>query len=123
MMKNQSQLRYQSAYLAEQLIVDLLANGAYHWLDEVCLYCPDSSELISKSTLIYLDEYPDEDEVGDDLFSAFVVDNNLELLCSGELFKDVLDNLQHQGAELSVESIIAAANFYLEHDNFISIND
>lgn len=123
MMKNQSQLRYQSAYLAEQFIVDLLANGAYHWLDEICLYSPDSSELISKSTLIYLDEYPDEDEVGDDLFSAFVVDNNLELLCSGELFKDVLDNLQHQGAELSVESIIAAANFYLEHDNFISIND
>lgn len=122
MMKNQSQLCYQSAYLAEQFIVDLLANGPYHWLDEVCLYCPDSSQLISRSTLIYLDEYPDEDEVGDDLFSAFVVDNNLELLCSGELFKDVLDNLQHQGAELSVESIIAAANFYLEHDNFISIN-
>lgn len=123
MMKHQAPLRYQSADLAEQFIVDLLANGPYHWLDEVCLYCLDSSELISKSTLIYLDEYPDEDQVGDDLFSAFVVENNLELLCSGELFKDVLDNLQHQGVELSVDSIIAAANFYLEHDNFISIND
>lgn len=91
-------------------------------LGTFCIYTTNSDVMISETTDIYIDDYPTGDKEGEDLFSDFVIEHNLELLYYGDQFVDVLNNLRTQNIPLTIENIIIAANFWLENDNFFTFN-
>ncbi|CCN84311.1 Conserved hypothetical protein [Vibrio nigripulchritudo SFn27] len=91
-------------------------------LGTFCIYTTNSDVIISERTDVYIDDYPTGDEEGEDLFSDFVIEHNLELLYYGDQFVDVINNLRAQNVPLTIENIIIAANFWLENDNFFTFS-
>ncbi len=91
--------------------------------DDFCLYCEDSDEPLSKDMWCYVDDYPTGDDDGNDVFSDFVVINNLELLYYGEQFVDVLNNVLMQMDNPSVDIMIEALDYYMENDDFLDFDE
>lgn len=106
-------------YSFEEIIQILLASDDISFMDSLCFYTYNADDEISRLTKVFLDDYPDEDDDGDDLFSDFILDNDLELFFYGEQFIDVITNLKGQGKILDIDLIISACNYYLENDSFL----
>ncbi|MBI0472628.1 hypothetical protein EXT68_22485 [Pectobacterium parmentieri] len=90
--------------------------------EDFCLYCENSDEPLSQDTWCYVDEYPTGDDNGNDVFSDFVVNNDLELLYYGEQFTDVINNVLMQEDEPDISIIIEALNYYMENDDFLDFD-
>lgn len=106
--------------LSIEKLIELILNKKYLGDGQYCIYTKDSKVRISRNLVVYIDNYPEEDAGGDDLFSDFVVSNELELYYYGDQFIDVVNNAIHQKPDVTIEQIIEAGNFYLENDNFIT---
>ncbi|AOR62950.1 hypothetical protein [Pectobacterium wasabiae] len=90
--------------------------------EDFCLYCENSDKPLSQDMWCYVDEYPTGDDNGNDVFSDFVVNNDLELLYYGEQFIDVINNVLMQEDEPDIYIIIEALNYYMENDNFLDFD-
>ena len=69
-------------------------------------------------TVIILDVFNDVHEEG---YTQYVLDNNLELAYNGELFVDVVSSYQDYKTEFDVKLLIKALAYYSENDNFMEI--
>jgi hypothetical protein len=130
------ELEYRKAYTLEQVVIAFwrsytgIPSGATqrsfdlviseHTDDIFCLYVEDDLASITKDAVCYLERYPSvvNDE---DVYPQFVLDNALELFYYGEQFEDVIDNLLRQKGNPLIEDFIAALDYYLSNDNFITL--
>lgn len=90
-------------------------------VEEFCLFTEDECENIEQNLNCYLDNYPKIDEMDKEIYSDFVIDNNLKLLMYGDQFEDVIRSILFQKPEASMEEIIQALNHYLENDAFLTL--
>ncbi|WP_285426624.1 MULTISPECIES: hypothetical protein [unclassified Pseudomonas] len=90
-------------------------------MDDLCVYAEEDVGEISQSLACYLDRYP---EIVDDteVHSDFVCNNNLELLYYGQQFKDVVDHVYDQKPSATLGDVIAALNYYMDHDDFLGFD-
>lgn len=67
-----------------------------------------------------MDDYPDVDDNDQEIYTDFIVENNLVMFYSGEQFEDVISNMLSHKMDASIEELIAAINYYREHDAFMT---
>ncbi|WP_225748628.1 MULTISPECIES: hypothetical protein [Eikenella] len=83
------------------------------------LYSADEdSGPLKLTTSCYLSDSPeiiDKKEV----FPKLVLENGLSVLCSGEIFMDVYDDLDDRYPDFTKEQFIAALNYYMDNDDYI----
>lgn len=100
----------------------IIKNGIDNLLDDMdyCIYTTYFVEEASGDTICYLDDYPDVDDNDQEIYTDFIVENNLVMFYSGEQFEDVISNMLSQKMDASIEEFISAINYYREHDDFIT---
>lgn len=100
----------------------IIENGIDNLLDDMdyCIYTTDFVEEASGDMLCYLDDYPDVDDNDQEIYTDFIVENNLVMFYSGEQFEDVISNMLSHKMDASIEELIAAINYYREHDAFMT---
>ncbi|GAB7229130.1 hypothetical protein VrSk94_28190 [Vibrio rotiferianus] len=106
--------------LSIEKLIELILNKKHLGDGQYCIYTKDSEARMSRNLVVYIDNYLEEDAGGGDLFSDFVVSNELELYYYGEQFIDVVNNAIHQKQDATIDELVEAGNFYLENDNFIT---
>lgn len=76
-----------------------------------------NEEILHLNTVCYLDDSL-KIENGEEVYSEFVLQHNLDFICSGDDFTLTYDYLlEHQGS-ISKVIFIEFLNFYLENDTF-----
>jgi hypothetical protein len=86
-----------------------------------CLYtCKDNAKTTT-DLVCYLEQYPDVNDDDEEIYSDFVVENGLRLLCFGDYLEDVIRNALNQKEQPSIEEYIAGLNYYLTNDTFIDL--
>jgi len=101
-------------------VIEGVQSGSVN-IDDLCVYAEEDVDDITLELICYLDEYPTVS--GDvEVFSDFVVSNNLELVYYGQQFKDVVINVLSQKKSASLQEVLSALNYYLENDDFLEVN-
>lgn len=90
-----------------------------HEIYDFCLYGKDDN--LTVDTVCYVDHYPQEENERD-YYSEFVNNNNLQLICSGENFFNVVSLCYEQKEDATVDEIVKCLNHYLEEDDFLDLN-
>lgn len=80
-----------------------------------------SDNPIALDTVCYLDAPPNIDD-DQELFPKFVLENRLNVICTGEVFIDVYDYIVETTENFSKENFIRCINHYLEYDDFLDID-
>jgi len=86
------------------------------------LYRKPSNEPLEKDMVCCVDDEVTGNDGNEDVYPEFVIKNNLEFCCSGEIFVDVILSVCSQVENPSIENFIDAINFYNEHDNYLDIS-
>ena len=69
-------------------------------------------------TVCYLDNGPKIID-GKEVFPDFVNENGLDILCSGDVFMDVYDDLDERYPNFTKDQLIDALNYYMDNDDYI----
>jgi uncharacterized protein (DUF433 family) len=88
--------------------------------DNFCLY-GDLDEDLQSNKSYYIDNYPDVDENGKEIYPFLVLKKKLYYLYSGEQFADVIDSVLDQKPSATINDFIKALNYYSEYDDFLDI--
>ncbi len=78
----------------------------------------EDESILDLETICYLDNGPkiiDRKEV----FPDFVIENGLDILCSGDVFMDVYDDLDERYPNFTKDQFIDALNYYMDNDDYI----
>ena len=78
----------------------------------------EDESILDLETVCYLDNGPkimDRKEV----FPDFVNENELDILCSGDVFMDVYDDLDERYPNFTKNQFIDALNYYMDNDDYI----
>lgn len=78
----------------------------------------EDESILDLETVCYLDNGPkimDRKEV----FPDFVNENELDILCSGDVFMDVYDDLDERYPNFTKDQFIDALNYYMDNDDYI----
>ena len=79
----------------------------------------DEDEIIlDLETVCYLDNGPKIID-GKEVFPDFVNENRLDILCSGDVFMDVYDDLDERYPNFTKDQFIDALNYYMDNDDYI----
>ncbi|HAS6172584.1 TPA: hypothetical protein RZA60_003266 [Vibrio vulnificus] len=113
-----NELSFQKEYKLSQLITDIALRG--YTSDNFCLYTKEYTSSASKELVVYLERFPTINDRDEEEYPYFVVKNKLELFFYGEQFEDVLTSALNQNKNASIDDFIAALNFYLNNDAFIT---
>ncbi len=84
-------------------------------------WCVYSAAKPSLTTVCYVDDYPDINDDDEEIFPPFVVENHLKMIYRDELIQDVILNCLFQKPEVSPKEIMAALDYYDEHDCFMEL--
>jgi hypothetical protein len=110
-------IKMQTSITIRQLLDEIMNNAEIN--ENFCVYLKDSDASLSLDLKCYIDLYPTGDENNEDVFSEFVIKNNLELAYYGEQFIDVINNVRHQKKNAKIEDFVKALNYYSENDTFL----
>jgi len=92
-----------------------------HYGEHYNVYGTGDGENVDLSTYCYIadpQEVTDDDE---EIFPAFVVENDLELWFYSEILEDVLDNAVMQKPGVSDETVLRAIEYYNSKDTFMDL--
>lgn len=73
------------------------------------------------ATECYIDEYPDVTDDGEEIYPEFIEKNNYELAYTGEMLQDVIISTLSRKKNATNEELVAAIDYYDEHDTFMEI--
>ena len=76
-----------------------------------------NEEILFLQTVCYLDNSIQVQD-GKEIYSEFVLQNNLDFICSGDDFTLSYDYLLEHHGYISKETFIEYLNFYLDNDTF-----
>jgi hypothetical protein len=82
-----------------------------------CVYIK-KGETLENEALIYLSDYPEISDDDTEVYPDFVYKNELEILCHGDQFEDIVKNVSSQLTTPTIYDHIKAINYYLQYDNF-----
>lgn len=74
--------------------------------------------ILDLETVCYLDNGPKIMD-GKEVFPDFVNENRLDILCSGDVFMDVYDDLDERYPNFTKNQFIDALNYYMDNDDYI----
>ena len=78
----------------------------------------EDESILDLETVCYLDNGPKIID-GKEVFPDFVNENRLDILCSGDVFMDVYDDLDERYPNFTKVQFIDALNYYMDNDNYI----
>ena len=78
----------------------------------------EDESILDLETVCYLDNGPKIID-GKEVFPDFVNENRLDILCSGDVFMDVYDDLDERYPNFTKDQFIDALNYYMDNDNYI----
>ena len=78
----------------------------------------EDESILDLETVCYLDNGPKIID-GKEVFPDFVNENRLDILCSGDVFMDVCDDLDERYPNFTKVQFIDALNYYMDNDNYI----
>ena len=78
----------------------------------------EDESILDLETVCYLDNGPKIMD-GKEVFPDFVNDNGLDILCSGDVFMDVYDDLDERYPNFTKDQFIDALNYYMDNDDYI----
>ncbi|MBG9987797.1 hypothetical protein HZY88_02240 [Aerococcaceae bacterium DSM 111176] len=88
--------------------------------DTFCVYTKDNDTLdLDIDSLYWVDDYPDVDDVDNEIYPSSVSEKNLYYCYSGQQFADVINVTQAGKPDATVEDYIKALNYYSQHDTFL----
>ncbi|MEQ2884180.1 hypothetical protein AAAV22_05530 [Veillonella nakazawae] len=74
--------------------------------------------ILDLETVCYLDNGPKIMD-GKEVFPDFVNENGLDILCNGDVFMDVYDDLDERYPNFTKNQFIDALNYYIDNDDYI----
>lgn len=80
------------------------------------------SEYLKKDTIVYVDTLVFENNENDEYYSNFVVDNDLNVICLGEILVDVIGSYKDYKDELNIDLVLKALEYYLDNDTFMELD-
>lgn len=101
--------------IIEQVRMDKLVS------DDFCLYGKEDGELRLNS-LYWVSDYPDVVE-DCDVYPTEVAEKKLQLVYYGEQLIDVLTVALEEKPDASPQDLVAALNYYQQHDSFMKFED
>ena len=78
----------------------------------------EDESILDLETVCYLDNGPKIMD-GKEVFPDFVNENRLDILCSGDIFMDVYDDLDERYPNFTKNQFIDALNYYMDNDDYI----
>ena len=78
----------------------------------------EDESILDLETVCYLDNGPKIID-GKEVFPDFVNENRLDILCSGDVFMDVYDDLDERYPNFTKVQFIDALNYYMDNDDYI----
>lgn len=84
-----------------------------------CIYSAEKNMELESDC--YIDDYPDFDEDDNEIYSAFISSNNLELIYRDEMIQDVVIASLNQKNNATLDEIMRALHYYEEYDNFLKL--
>lgn len=78
----------------------------------------EDESILDLETVCYLDNGPKIMD-GKEVFPDFVNENRLDILCSGDVFMDVYDDLDERYPNFTKDQFIDALNYYMDNDDYI----
>ena len=88
--------------------------------DDFCIYGETDEEIINNKCY-YVDDYPDVDDHGKEIYPPSVLKQKLHYLYSGQQFADVIDSVVDQKPSATIDEFIQALNYYSEYDDFLDL--
>lgn len=74
--------------------------------------------ILDLETVCYLDNGPKIMD-GKEVFPDFVNENGLDILCNGDVFMDVYDDLDERYPNFTKNQFIDALDYYIDNDDYI----
>ena len=78
----------------------------------------EDESILDLETVCYLDNGPKIMD-GKEVFPDFVNENELDILCSGDVFMDIYDDLDERYPNFTKDQFIDALNYYMDNDDYI----
>ena len=78
----------------------------------------EDESILDLETVCYLDNGPKIMD-GKEVFPDFVNENELDILCSGDVFMDVYDDLDERYPNFTKDQFIDALYYYMDNDDYI----
>lgn len=78
----------------------------------------EDESILDLETVCYLDNGPKIMD-GKEVFPDFVNENGLDILCNGDVFMDVYDDLDERYPNFTKDQFIDALNYYMDNDDYI----
>ena len=78
----------------------------------------EDESILDLETVCYLDNGPRIID-GEEVFPVFVNENGFDILCSGDVFMDVYDDLDERYPNFTKDQFIDALNYYMDNDDYI----
>lgn len=97
-------------YKAEGETAVYLDNG---W----CVYSLEKE--ITSETICYIDDYPDFDDDDNEVYSDYIVNQNMKLIYRDEIIQDVVIACLKQKNNATIDEIMRALFYYEKYDNFL----
>lgn len=82
-----------------------------------CVY--SSEKEITSESICYVDDYPDFDDDDNEIYSDYIVNNNLSLIFRDEILQDVIIACMNQKNNVTIDEIMEAIFYYEKYDNFL----
>ena len=78
----------------------------------------EDASILDLETVCYLDNGPKIID-GKEVLPDFINENGLDILCSGDVFMDVYDDLDERYPNFTKDQFIDALNYYMDNDDYI----
>ncbi|OCG12241.1 hypothetical protein A9G24_08955 [Gilliamella sp. App6-5] len=88
--------------------------------DDFCVYGVEDKALENQESY-YIDDYPEVDDDGQEIYPSLVRQKHLHYLYSGQQFADVVDVVLDQKPSATIDDFIQSLNYYAENDNFLEL--
>lgn len=84
-----------------------------------CIY--SAEEYLTSESICYIDDYPDFDDDDNEIYSEYIINNNMKLKYRDEMIQDVVIACLNQKIDAKIDEIVRALIYYDEYDNFLAL--
>lgn len=89
--------------------------------EDWCVYVREADINPDLDTECYIDEYPEVTDDDEEIYPEFIVENDYELVYTGEMLQDVIVSALSRKKNATNEELMETIDYYDEHDTFLEI--
>ena len=109
-------IKLEKEYKLQELVLFLIEDPES--IENYCVYTAEEDPEATSGLTCYIDSYPEINDVGEEVYSEFVIKQSLELFISGQQLVDIIDNTLYQKKDADIDDYLKNINYYLEYDTF-----